>query len=79
MTVVLVVDDDPGSVLLLSIILKRSGFTVIDAANAEQGLELFYQRCPDLVMVDDMMPGMTGAQMCRQIKDNPSIVTFRWS
>lgn len=72
-TVVLVVDDDPVSVQLLSLILNRSGFKVVDARSGEIGLEQVYQRPPDVVIVDDMMPGMSGGEMCRRIKDDPAI------
>ncbi len=73
MTVVLVVDDDPVSIQLLSLILTRKGFNVVDARSGEAGLELLYQNPPDIVMVDDMMPGMSGGDMCRHIKDDPAV------
>ncbi len=73
MTVVLVVDDDPISVQLLSLLLTRNGFQVVDARSGEAGLERLYKLPPDVVMVDDMMPGMSGAEMCRHIKDDPAV------
>ena len=73
MTVVLVVDDDPISTQLLSLILKRGGFKVVEARSGEIGLERLYQHPPDVVIVDDMMPGMSGGEMCRHIKDDPVV------
>ncbi len=75
MTVVLVVDDDPISTQLLSLILKRGGFKVVEARSGEIGLERLYQEPPDVVIVDDMMPGMSGGEMCRHIKDD-SVISY---
>lgn len=72
MSVVLVVDDDPVSLQLLDLILNRSGFEVMDADTAAFGLELMSQTLPDIVIVDDMMPDMSGGEMCRRIKDDPA-------
>jgi len=73
MSVVLIVDDDPVSVQLLELILSRSGYDVIRAENAETGLELVYEHRPDVVMIDDMMPDMSGGEMCRRIKADPEV------
>ncbi len=72
-TVVLVVDDEPVSIQLLSLILNRNGFKVIDARSGEIGLEQIHLHAPDIVMVDDMMPSMSGGEMCRRIKDDPAV------
>jgi two-component system response regulator ResD len=68
---VLVVDDDPISVHLLEIILERLGYQVIIAGSGAAGLDMVAQARPDAVIVDDMMPTMTGGEMCRIIKDDP--------
>jgi two-component system OmpR family response regulator len=73
MSIVLVVDDDPVSVQLLELILSRSGYEVIRASSAAAGLELVYSRSPDLVIIDDMMPGMSGGDMCQRIKNDPQV------
>ncbi len=72
MSLVLVVDDDPLSIQLFDLILKRSGFDVIAARTAMLGLKLFYQSFPDLVIVDDMMPDMSGGEMCKHLKSDPA-------
>lgn len=71
MSVILVVDDDPVSVQLLELILERGGYEVVEAANAFRGLELAHEYRPDLVIVDDKMPNMSGGEMCRQLKNDP--------
>lgn len=70
---VLVVDDDPISVHLLEIILERLGFSAIVANSGAAGLEIAAQAHPDAIIVDDMMPTMTGGEMCRIIKDDPRL------
>ncbi len=70
---VLVVDDDPVSIHLLEIILQRSGYRVLSALTGRSGLELVMSKHPDVVIIDDMLPGMTGGEMCRQIKDAPEL------
>ncbi len=71
MRVVLVVDDDPVSVQLLEIILTRSGYEVLKANNAEDGLRIVSERKPDVLIIDDMMPDMSGGDMSQQVKANP--------
>src|SRR5262249_16606291 len=68
---ILVVDDDPVSIHLLEIILQRGGYRVLSALTGRSGLELVASKRPDVVIIDDMLPGMTGGEMCRQIKDSP--------
>ena len=69
----MVVDDDPISVHLLEIILERLGYAVIAAGSGTAGLELAAQMLPDAVIVDDMMPTMTGGEMCLAIKNDPAL------
>src|SRR5215475_5162514 len=71
--VVLVVDDDPISVHLMQLILERSDYEVIVAHSGASGLELVAEARPDVVIIDDMMPGMTGGEMCRRMKADPNL------
>ena len=73
MRVVLVVDDDPVSVQLLEIILSRSGYEVLKATNAADGLEIVYGHKPDVLIIDDMMPDMSGGEMSRRIKTDSAV------
>ncbi len=72
MHTVLVVDDDPVSIHLLQIILERGGYGVTPARSGAEALQLLRQARPSLVLVDDMMPQMTGGDLCRIIKDDPA-------
>jgi len=68
---VLIVDDDPGTRLLLSAALESAGFRVQEAEDGEQALALLVDYVPDLIMLDVMMPGMDGFEVCARIRDNP--------
>jgi signal transduction histidine kinase/DNA-binding response OmpR family regulator len=65
---VLVVDDDPEARELVAKILEPLGFTVIRAANGEEGVELARQAAPDLVILDLVMPGISGFEVVRILK-----------
>jgi adenylate cyclase len=69
---ILVVDDTPQNVKLLSDLLSARGYEVSTAANGEQALESIARRAPDLVLLDIMMPGISGYDVCRKIRDNPA-------
>ncbi|MEP7226830.1 MAG: response regulator [Gemmatimonadales bacterium] len=69
---VLVVDDEPRNVQLLQDLLESRGYTVWAAADGEQGLALARERAPDVVLLDVMMPRVSGFDVCRQLKAEPS-------
>lgn len=64
----LVVDDEPPLVRLLSAYLEREGFEVSTAADGEQALRLAQERRPDVVVLDLMLPGIDGIEVCRRIR-----------
>ena len=65
---IMVVDDEPQVLALLDITLRRPGFTVIKANSAANALDLMSQQTPDLFVLDVMMPGMDGIELCRRIR-----------
>jgi class 3 adenylate cyclase len=69
---ILVVDDTPVNVKLLGDLLGAKGYTVITAASGKEALEKLEAQHPDLVLLDVMMPGMTGYEVCRTIRSNPA-------
>jgi CheY-like chemotaxis protein len=68
---ILIVDDERDNRELLSIILTGAGFLVQTAASGEEALAAVAQQPPDLVLVDVMMPSMTGYEVTTKIKGNP--------
>ncbi|PWC46670.1 diguanylate cyclase [Azospirillum sp. TSA6c] len=69
---ILVVDDIPSNVHVLSRILKDD-YDIYFATDGEKALDLVQARMPDLVLLDIMMPGMDGFEVCRRIKADPAI------
>ena len=68
---VLIVDDEEGMLTILNIILGRAGFHILTATNGYDALDLILEHNPSVVVLDDMMPGITGGEVCKQVKANP--------
>src|SRR6266498_3474798 len=74
---VLIIDDDEGLVQLVSMIFKKDGAQVLTAADGLDGIGKFFLHYPDLTVLDVMMPGNTGFDVCqriRQVSDAPVIM-----
>jgi class 3 adenylate cyclase len=69
---ILVVDDTPSNVKLLADVLQARGYAVLTAANGAEALARTERDAPDLVLLDVMMPGMSGYDVCRKIRENPA-------
>jgi DNA-binding response OmpR family regulator/DNA-binding CsgD family transcriptional regulator len=67
---VLVVDDTPETLCLLTDTLDQAGFTVLIATDGEAALDLLNQITPDLVLMDALMPGMSGFETCKRLKQD---------
>ena len=65
---ILVVDDDPDIQLRLQTVLERAGYQVILSDDGNTGLEAAYLRKPDLIVLDLMLPGMNGYEVCKILK-----------
>lgn len=70
---VLVVDDILPNVKLLEAKLSNEYYDVLTASNGEEALRKALSDSPDIILLDVMMPGMDGFEVCRRIKDNPKI------
>ena len=68
---VLVVDDQPANVRLLEAILTAHGYDVSSAASGEDALRRIAAAEPDLLLLDIVMPGMDGYEVCRRIRERP--------
>ena len=71
MTCVLLVDDERDLLSLLDFNLRAAGFETILATTGEQALLQLKRRVPDLVVLDLMLPDVSGTEVCRQIKADP--------
>ena len=66
---ILVIDDEPQITRVLRASLTAQSFDVRTANDPEEGLRVFHEWSPDLVITDLMMPGMSGVEICRAIRD----------
>jgi CheY-like chemotaxis protein len=65
---ILLVDDDPGQHMVIVPILSKAGYSTISAKNGEQALHLALNARPDLIILDVIMPGIKGRDLCKKIK-----------
>ena len=72
-TSILVVDDDPAILQIYSEILRAEGYEVWEASTGQQGLQAARERRPDLVLLDVMLPDLSGMEVCRQIKADAAL------
>lgn len=69
---VLIVDDEPNIVLSLQFLLSREGYDVDIARDGEAALALAARLPPDLVVLDLMLPGIDGYEVCRRLRESPA-------
>ena len=71
MPLVLVVDDEPAQRALLSYNLESAGFRVATAGDGEEAMLVIAEESPDVILLDWMLPRLSGIEVCRQIKARP--------
>lgn len=67
---VMIVDDEPHIVKMIAMRLKSNGYEVVTASDGAQCLELVEKEKPDAVLLDLIMPGLTGFEVCSRLKEN---------
>ena len=70
---VLIVEDDPDTVNLVRLYLRRDGYKVLSAPDGREGLKLAQDAGPDLVVLDLMLPGMDGLEVCRELRRDSNV------
>lgn len=70
---IMVVDDNPTNLLLLTHKLSNEMYSVITTDNPKMALELAKQHLPDVILLDVVMPGMNGIQVCEQLKNSAEV------
>jgi len=74
---VLVVDDEPNIVLSLEFLMKKAGYAVRVARTGEEAMQAIEAARPDLVLLDVMIPGRNGFEVCQAIRANPALETVK--
>ena len=70
---ILVIDDEEKILEVICSYLENAGYTVVSALNGTDGLELFKEESPSLVILDLMLPDISGEDICRQIRQTSSV------
>jgi len=70
---VLVIDDEVRNIQVVGSLLLRHGHEVIAAGSGQEALVKLENAHPDLILLDVMMPGMTGFELCRKLRENPEV------
>lgn len=70
---ILVVDDDPAISEMLTIVLEAEGFTPIPVTDGNEAVPAFREHNPDLILLDLMLPGMNGVDICKAIRQESRV------
>lgn len=70
---IMVVDDEPYIARVIKFKLEQEGYTVISANDGQSGLQKIKDEKPDMVLLDVMMPGLSGYEVCQKIKEDAEL------
>ncbi len=70
---ILIADDESRIRKLVNDFLSREGYEIIEASDGKEALDVFYDKNPDLVILDVMMPKFTGLEVCKEIRESSSV------
>jgi len=73
---ILIVDDDPELLRLIAFPLHRAGYETLGATDGEQALAKVRSQKPDLMILDIMLPGLNGIEVCKRLRGQPDTVTL---
>ena len=69
---ILVIEDDPATSRLVDYSLRHEGYQVITSSNGLEGIRKAHSESPDLVILDVMLPGMDGFEICHRLRSEPA-------
>jgi DNA-binding response OmpR family regulator len=70
---ILIVDDEPSIVVPIQFLMQQQGYDVLVAENGHDALDMIYKYKPDLVLLDIMLPGIDGYEVCEIVRLNPKL------
>lgn len=76
MSTILVVEDGLTDMQMISRYLEQAGYHVMGAKSSEEAQEKIIQNKPDVIFLDVILPGKSGFEICRELKDNPNTSTI---
>jgi two-component system alkaline phosphatase synthesis response regulator PhoP len=68
---ILVIEDDPATLRLVDYSLRHEGYQVFTASNGLEGIRKAHNEAPDLIILDVMLPGMDGFEICHRLRSEP--------
>jgi CheY-like chemotaxis protein len=69
---ILVVDDDPVILRLLQVNFRLEGYDVVTASRGDEAIQIAREQAPEVIVLDVMMPGIDGYEVCRALKEDPT-------
>lgn len=73
---ILIIEDDPAISRLVDYSLRHEGYEVITATNGLEGIRKVHNEAPDLVILDVMLPGLDGFEICHRLKSEPDTASL---
>ena len=74
---ILIADDEPNIVISLEYLLQRAGYRVVVARDGQAALDAIAAAAPDLVLLDVMLPRVSGFEVCQTVRENPALAPMR--
>jgi DNA-binding response OmpR family regulator len=74
---ILIADDEPNIVISLEYLLQRDGYRAVVARDGQEALDAIAAAPPDLVLLDVMLPKVSGFEVCQTIRENPALAGMR--
>lgn len=74
---VLIIEDDPATQRLVDYSLRHAGYQVITASNGIEGIRKIQNEKPNLLILDVMLPGMDGFEICHRLRSDPKTAKLR--
>jgi len=73
---ILIIEDDPSALRLIGYTLEKKGYQIITASDGLEGLRKAREEHPDLIILDVMLPGLDGYEVCHQLRQKPETATL---
>jgi len=73
---ILIIEDDPSFSRAINHIIQKEGYDVITASNGMTGLRMAREEKPDLLILDVMLPGLDGFEICNRLRNDPQTATL---